>query len=105
MSALSYPTPVSPQAVVLAQRLHDAYERRALDQFGYPPRVWDTLGGEEHRLRAEAAQELIDRGVLLPMPDCDHPQEQRTLVRREMLVCGLCGTPVRYLERVAQGAA
>lgn len=101
MSALSRAIPVSEQALLLAQRAHDAYERRALDQFGYPPHTWDRVPPDDRRLKAEAMQELIDAGLLLLMPSCPHPEDERLLVRREIAVCGRCGAPVRMLERLA----
>jgi hypothetical protein len=105
MQGLSKEIPVSTQAQSLARMLHDAYERRALDQYGYMPRRWDALPDNEKRLREEAVQEIMQSNRLLLLPACDHPEDAQTLVIRETVICGHCGAPPRLLERLAEGVA
>jgi hypothetical protein len=102
MPGISRAIPISEQAVGLAISAHEGYERRALDELGYPPRRWDLLPHEEQRLRAEAMQELIDAGRIFLMPDCTHPEIARRLVRRELVICEACGLPVTLLRNLAR---
>lgn len=99
----SLPISISPTAIALAHTLHDTFERRALDEMGYPPRPWAALTVAEQKIRAEAAQELIENEIILVMPSCPHPFAAQELVRREMRICHACGVPVSLLRSISKG--
>lgn len=97
---LTQPVTITPEAVVVAQRLHDVYERRALDEFGYLPRTWERLTETDRTMKAAAVQELLDSGLFVLLPNCTHPFT--TLKRVEMRVCDVCGTPYSLLANLAR---
>lgn len=98
--ALTQPVTVTPEAIALAQRLHDIYERRALDEYGYLPRTWERLTETDQNMKAASVQELLDGGLVVFLPNCTHPFT--TLKRVEMRVCDVCGTPYSLLNKIAR---
>jgi hypothetical protein len=74
----------------IARAQHEAYERHAFVEFGYLPRLWERLTIADQELRVRVAQELLERGLVVVLPDCPHPST--TLKRIEVRECDVCGS-------------
>lgn len=74
----------------LARMIHEAYERHAVEEFGYMPRKWESLTQADRDLKVAVSQELLDRRVLQLLPDCPH--DMTVLKRVEARQCLQCGS-------------
>lgn len=87
----------------IARAYHDAYERRCWNQYGYNPRPWSNLTNADQQMKIAAAQEMLDREIVMVLPNCAH--EETTLRRIEVRQCDRCGSYPRLYRQQTQHLA